>query len=94
MKGKCPTRGIMRGIPIDGKRLRELLLTRGVKSMREACRAIGDPWQDGVSRAIRHNSIDWEMTDGIHRTYGIRLWEYIWDWREIACFYESVSGAS
>ena len=94
MKGKCPTQGIMRGIPIDGKRLRELLLAKGAKSMRAVCRDMEGTWRDGVSRAIRTNSIDWIMTDRIHRTYGIKLWEYVWDWREIACFYESVSGAS
>lgn len=77
----------MAGIPIDGERLRDLLLARGAGSVQEAAKAIGYPRRDALSRAIRDNKLCWNLADRIKRAYGIRIWEYERDWREIACFY-------
>ena len=78
------TKGVMRGIPIDGERLRELLLAKGVKNMRAVAREMG-MCTGGISRAIRVNAISEPYVDAIRVKYGIRLWDYAKDWRETAC---------
>ena len=74
----------MLAIPIDGERLRELLLAKGGKNMRAVAREMG-MCVDGVGRAIRVNAISKPYADAIRARYGIKLWEYSKDWREVAC---------
>lgn len=85
--GRNLTAGKMRGIPIDGQRLRELLLARGAFSLRKVAEEIGGTNPDCVSRAIRVNAIKIEYAGAIRDAYGIKLWEYDKNWRDSACMW-------
>ena len=86
--GRTATAGKMRSIPIDGERLRDLLMIHGAESLKEVAERIGgsNPWC--VARAVRFNSIKGEYASAIRDAYGIKLWEYDRNWRETACSWQ------